>query len=404
MAGLHAKVSRTSGGQTVTLAPVGGQWRHPWYTRLSWVSPLRQWVATVEPGYVNGRMPIYETTVREAEMTPEYGINPLSGERFFSASVFQRKGGESKVTRRVQIPLYMRPAIRLTWRKLGFDGDAAVPEFFALRGVQPPPPSQAAQLLGGGPINISKTLPRAGMRLLRACDIVLHQPRMALTSHVTIEPGIVTGISNVTQTLSLRSQAPEDRLKIFATSRHDPADPLQAGINPLGNDYEEPTWDELLVATVYVLSPPGTPVGSEPDADWVPYIRHHQFWNLSHAQPRLRALVTDPSIPYIPPLAGGAAQLVVNFLTASLNDATQRMLNILTAHSMAGRFWTPTGGGSTSEFPREEAQPPSGNGGLDKDGRLQAQRAARAKASRMTHLDPEFPYRAEPFDPTLLDA
>jgi hypothetical protein len=394
----RAKVNKTPGGQTIELGD-RSKWRHPWFTQPVYIAAERRWIATVLPGFVNGRAPVYRTTVREMEELPDYGINPLNGERHFSRWVFRQPGSRATTTR-IDIPLYHRPAIALNFRKLGFDGDGDVPQFFLERGVQAKPKDLGQQLLGGG-VNVQSLQRKPGSRLLRASDIVLHQPRTAITSDISIEPGIVTGISNVTQTLGLRSAAADDVLKIMSTARFAPTAPLAAGIDPLAGNYEEATWDEILVSTVYLLSPPGVPLESEPDSRWTSFVRHGLFWNLSYAQPKFGAKPTDPGVPYIPPLAGGAAQLVINFVTAAINDATQQALNILQAHSMAGHFWTATGGGSDSVIP-EVTTPARGKTGLDKAGRLAAGRASVISAMRKTKLDPDFPFRAEPFPMDLL--
>jgi hypothetical protein len=117
--------------------------------------------------------------------------------------------------------------------------------------------------------------------------------------------------------------------------------------------------------------------------------------------PWFRTYGGDPYTPFLPPLAGGAAQIVINYTVASLNDATQMAFNLLSAHSMAGTFYTPTGGGHTAETPEPEPAPARGATGLDRAGR----NAAAARASRRRtplRLDLDFPFQAEPFRPELL--
>ena len=339
-------LTETRFGQAIA-ARGGGKWRHPWQVTPAWLGAAGRWVAHVWPGFVNGRVPI---------------VHAVSDEK------------------QVEIPLYLDPAIGLTFRAVGADGNPRepVPKFFLERGVQEAVRIDLDAVLESGVLpDLGRPRP---LRLLRACDLVLHQPRVALTSQVTLEPGPATGISNVTQTLTLRRPQPGDTLRIFA-GRYDgieeqPIDPLFGGVAGL---YEEKTWDELLIATVYLLSPPNTELGSEPDGTWQPFVRHGLFWNLNYQVPNLRLFGGDPSLPFIPPLAAGAAQPVINFLTASLNDATQQTINTIAAHSMAGIFWTPTGSGHLSEFPQPAA----------------------ARASR---LDPPFPFHGPGFDPELLAA
>ncbi|HEX8310705.1 MAG TPA: hypothetical protein VF614_05265, partial [Chthoniobacteraceae bacterium] len=169
-----------------------------------------------------------------------------------------------------------------------------------------------------------------------------------------------------------------------------------------GSDYEEPTFDQRLVATIYLLSPLKTPPGSAPDGRWLPFVRHGLYWPLLWQQPQLQILDSDPGTPFIPPLAGGAGQLVINFLTATINDFTAQSLNILSAHSMAGSWWTATGGGATAALPPVEELPPRGITGGDKSGRLAERERRRRQRAREERLDLLFPFEAVPFNPSLL--
>jgi len=392
--GKNAQLTQTPFGDCISMNP-GGRWRHPWWVTPRWLPAQQRWVAFIKPGFVNGNAPVYRTTIKGAKsVEQDFGINPLTGRPFFSDDVFSKPKSQTyDVT--IDVPITAAPAIALGFRSIGFDGDGDVPQFFLDRGVQPPVP-----LNKDGSQNVTDTAPKPGMRLLRACDLVLHQPRLALSSSITLAPGPATGISNVTQTLTLRSVDPADRLKVFATSKFSPLAEIAEGFDPLAGDYEEPTWDEVLIATVFLLSPPNATPGSDPDGTWTPYVRHNLFWNLHYGTPEFRVLDTDPGIPFIPPLAGGAAQIIINFLTASLNDATQQALNILTAHSMSGTFWTPTGAGTSAVFPVDESS--EDTTGLEKSRRLQRRRIAAADAMKTSKLDPSYPFRGQPFPVSFL--
>jgi hypothetical protein len=381
-----------------------GRFKHPWFTTPAWSPSANRWMATVNPGFVNEQTLVFRATVEEQQTAGNpWENNPLTGKPFFSDSVFSKPVAEKK-TRAVDLPLYLEPTIPLDFRGVGFDGDptAPVPQFFLDLGVAKAPRQPSPEDLLDGLSNPTDSAPPADLRLLRACDLWLHQPRLALTSDITLQPGPATGISNVTQTLGLRSPAPNDALRILQGT-FTPFTSFRGGIDPLAGDYEEPAYDELLISTVYLLSPPNVPLGSEPDPTWRPYVRHHLFWNLNWAQPGFRPLPDDPNVPFIPPLAGGAAQLVINFLTASLNDMTQQSLNILTGHSMAGHFWTPTGGGKDATF-AVLAAAQKVKSGPDRQANRTAQIAAEQTAKRIAQLDPGFPYNAQPFPTSLLSA
>ena len=418
-AGTNAAITRGPGGFSVALGQPR-QWEHPWQTTLHWLGDLQQWVATVRPGFVNGAAPVVRTRAATALSLAQRGtfFNGLITARSGAADIARAAelarestaGPASSANGDVDVKLYNNPPVTLPLRRLGFDSGggegSAVPSFFKNLGVQDAPrvdstnpEAVAAALLRG------ENGRQTGSRLLCAADIVVHQPRMALTSSITLAPGLVTGISNVTQTLSLRSAAPGDRLKVFASARWNPTG--TAGIDPLAGDYEEPTWDERLVATVYLVSPPGAAWQSEPDGKWVPYVRHSLFWNLTYLpKTTLQVPQLDNAVGQLitlgNALAGGVASLAVATLSAALNDATQNAINLIAAHSLAGTWWTATGGGSTSEFPAESAAEAAPANGWDKAARLQAKRIAAARSLKAARLDPPFPFRAVAFSPDLL--
>ena len=396
--GTGLTLEQTMHGAALSLPAAPGV-THPWLTRLLWNARAKQWVATILPGFVNEATPIYRATVAEQQtLDPTWGTNPLSGQPYFSADVFHKETVDDGA-KQVDVPLYLTPLLPLALRNIGFDGapEYPVPEYFQRLGVRAAAALPTAEEAAAG-AELPDTAKPAGLRLLRACDFLLHQPRSALTSTVSLEAGPATGISNVLQTLSVRSETPGDVLRIFAGVAG--ARTAQT-IDPLAMDYTEQTFDEILISTVYLLSPVDAPLGSVPDLTWQPFVRHSQFWNLNYAQPGFQPLAEEPIGTFFPPLGAGAAQIVINYLTASLNDAARQSLNILRGHSMAGRFWTATGGGHGAI---EAAAPSNVDAitGLNKSEVLQKRAAAAALERRAQRLDPPFPYLTEPFDYAVL--
>src|SRR5262245_17326399 len=81
-------------GQAISLRG-GRSWKHPWQTTPAWIPGEGKWVAGVRPGFVNGRPPIVRTTLLEQKGNGrDFGINPLSGQRYFSSFVFNRGAGD----------------------------------------------------------------------------------------------------------------------------------------------------------------------------------------------------------------------------------------------------------------------------------------------------------------------
>lgn len=403
-AGTNATITRGPGGGFSVSLGQQREWQHPWQTKLWWLGDLKQWVATVRPGFVNGRAPVVRTSAELAKSLAGRFYNGLITSRSGAADIARaaelaREGVAGLVADAVK--LTDNPPITLPFRRLGFDSGGgngtAVPSFFRKLGVQESQPGDP-----NNPAALKQA--KKGNRLLVAADIIVHQPRQALTSTVTFGPGLATGVSNVTQTLGVRSAVPGDRLSVHATALWDSSDPSR--INPLAGDYEEPPYDERPVATVFLVSPPDAAAGSLPDGKWVPYVKHSLFWNLTHlAKTSLEVPQLDNAVgrllSSVGLLGGGVASFAVILLIASLNDLTQNALNLITGHSMAGTWWTATGGGSDSEFPEEPA-PAAAPGGWDKSARLQAARSAAARALKAARLDPPFPFRAVAFTHSLL--
>jgi hypothetical protein len=311
------------------------------------------------------------------------------------------------------VPLYQNPPVGLNqWRALGWDGDKPAPLFFQERGVGDPPPDIATQLQSQR-INLASTVQPKGNRLLRACDVWIQQPRTALTSSIEVTPsGFVSGTGLVNQTLGVRPPGPEERLKVLSGTY----DPLreaklnfaQRNPNLVASDYEEATWDEALIATVYLLSPPGLEPGSPPDGAWQPFVQHHVFWNLSWAQRQVKPVfnvdIFRPLVALTGILAGGAGVGSVSWLASSINDATQGAFNILQAQSLAGSFWTATGGGTvgTEQVPVPKMDVPPVRT-LNKAENTAAKAAKAAREKRDRRLDPAFPHRGNQFNLNLLN-
>lgn len=395
------------------LADTSGRegWRHPWFTRVEWNPNAKEFRARVRAGFVNGRAPMVRTTVGAMQGT-FFGqlVDAKSGAAEIEQLARLAAEGDESDTTPVDVPLYERPPIGLNaWRPIGFDGVEKAPQFFLDRGAANPPASAASQIVAGQPVDIASLEAPKGLRLLRACDIILHQPRTALTSNIEIDPsGAVSGLGMVNQTLGFREPSEGDRLKVV-TGKYDPQQSLNYSpnnLNLIASSYEEKTWDELLIATVYLLSPADWPVGQPIDSSWTPFVRHGLFWNLFWAQKQLQPVFnTDifrPLVALTGILAGGAGIGAVSWLASSINDATQGAANILQAQSLAGSFWTATGVGATGAVTLAKTTADPELRTLDKAARVAAKAAKAAAARRAVTLDPEFPYDGRTFNLSLL--
>ncbi len=413
---LGTRLSENVHGRTVDLDKPS-VWRHPWYTTAEWMPQRKAFVAFVLAGFLNGMSPVVRTTadaLREARGT-FFGqlVDARSGADEIAQLALLAIGGEADSgvsgDTLIDVPLYQNPPIGLfEWRKIGWDGASAVPIFFQQRGVAVPPRSVADQLTAGGKVALDTFSPPQGNRLLRACDIMLHQPRIALTSQIEISPlGLATGATNVNQTLGFREAPSNDRLMIqtgtFENFEQERLNFRSQSPSLLASNYEERTWDQLHISTVWVMSPPDVALDAAIDSTWQVFASHNQFWNLAWGQRLIEPVFTSDIfgglLATVSLLAGGAGFGAANYIAASINDATQSAFNILTAQSLSGSFWTPTGGGTTSAYPptpATEIKP-----GLDKSVTAAA-KARAAQAQRLLSLDPVFPYEGLKFNRSLL--
>lgn len=391
-------------------------WRHPWFTTAEWMPKSGRWVARVKPGFVNGRAPMVATTAAEMREAQGSFFGQLVDARSGAAEIAQLAALSTMVwedegwadNTRLDAPLYANPPIRLyDWRRLGWDGSAP-PLFLQQRGVGMPAKSVSAQLQAGGKIKADTLTPPQGNRLAVATDIFIQQPRAALTSQIEVSPsGMVTGMSNVRQTLGVRAAYAGEPLRIMAGTYEPLAQERMRfqGAGTLVADYEEQTWDQLPISTVYLASPPDAPLGAAPDATWQPYVAHATFWNLSWAQPRAERAFSDDIfrslLATVSVLGGGAGLGMANYLAASINDATQSAFNVLQATSLEGSFWTATGTGTAGRSAEKSGPPKKSPQTLDKAVNERA-RAAEKFQAFLTSMDPAFPYEARAFHRQLL--
>jgi hypothetical protein len=377
-AGKGLTVMRNAQGNSLSWKP-SVSWKHPWTTTAQWQPATTQWIASVVAGFCNGKVPMVSLTNATAPAPT------LTRAKANGIDV-------SNPTAQLFVPLTDLPLIPMSFRRIGSDDMSgnSIPEFFQKLGVNPgqafnPDDPSAPQ---GGP-----TLP-ASNRLLRACDFVLQQPRFALSSVITVGDAVVDGY-NMIQALNIIAPPAAQVLLVYTTSEWSAPDPqldIEDGI------YQEPTYDEILISTLYLLSPPGTAAGSEPDATWTPYTQHNLFWNLQWAQNTNINQVPQQEVSFVIALPSGIiAQPIVNAILANVNDALDQAEAILAAHTLAGQFWTQ---GGCSPIAVQASTPGATNYGLNKAAANAA--ADAAKNQQPAPLDPPFPYTCQPFPPSIL--
>ena len=170
-------------------------------------------------------------------------------------------------------------------------------------------------------------------------DLVLKQERLGTASDWTLggaNGGVSIAQFDVTYTnLDFRKNAFISTTPKYVTPI--PTDPSAR----LRGDWQDPSVDELLLATIYLVSPPGAKPGSNPDFSWTPYYKNYVFWNLNHTT-NLIPVQGDPNSISIqvPTLAGGVANTIFDAYIATNNDAYDAALEFLNNRTLEGRFWS----------------------------------------------------------------
>jgi hypothetical protein len=316
-------------------AEKAGQRPHPWQIRPQWVELKTHpaggyWTATVNPGLVNGQ---------PAAMTMPFSRTPPAVQARLKAEAKSAKKPQPSGEQRVKVFLDEQASVELRWRAIGADaapeGSAAgnadtgevrasfepVPEFFRIRGVADANPD----LLG----------PQAETeRYLRACDIVLTQPRVALANEVTVGAVVDGSILSANPTFLV----PEDEQPMVTAQAKFVAPSPPTLESFLSQRFADLPFDQVLLATVYALSP-SFPDDTLVRGGWSIFVRYYTHWNLAHAGQRIRPRQELPRITFVTPLAAGLLNLQIGEILSQNNDFSQAMLDLYQQTKLGGTFY-----------------------------------------------------------------
>ncbi len=288
---LHVTVDRSYG------------FRHPWHSRAQWHQT--RWHLDVNPGYVNAR----ETLARI-----DGDLVPLS----------------------TSPPLPVPPALL---RPIGDDPEALggerVPDYFRSLGVGSEEYEVSTDLAElSRRVALTGDFPDASTRRrLRACELVLAQPRAALRMEFGDEAG--------EPTLQLAISTPDDPSPVISLRRAWSGSPPQAGIEALLAGRPDNGLDEKHLATVYLLSPVGAAIDAVPDASWQCLVQHRTWWNLRHEVNQFLESVPDQRIT-LPGLglAGGVGDALIAGAVLSTEATLNQARALLDRSRIEGRFWS----------------------------------------------------------------
>jgi len=280
-----------------------GGWRHPWQTTARWDPRALTWAIQIQPGYVNAA----ETDCprMSAELAPAVTRQRL-----------EITGGGRQ--RQLITPwLSEGPWIRINptlWREIGTGsiGTEPVPAFFSALGVEGADQlvineeDESVSLVAAAPV------PADRRRLLSAVDVVLTVPKPVVEATLVEGPG---GPTEFTWSVSPARGNPA----VSVTRAYAPQLPPPTLQEQIITGRTEDPFTTRLLATIYLLSRPGAPLGTPIGPDWQPMVKHSLFWNRIYQSKVILNLV--PSAPLVStiPLAGGAGQGIIQSILDDLN-------------------------------------------------------------------------------------
>lgn len=318
-----------------------GGWTHPWKPSALWDKDIEMWRIAVKPGFVNGS---------EVEVVMPFDHAPTETQ-------LRVEEGD-----RVRAWLSEEPYVAIApdrMRRIGPDGDPTgasgpgglagalfgseldfeeVHPFFRSLGVGDSPSTSFVPLSG---FQTEQRNPEdlENDRLLRRVEIVLTQERFGTATEWTVG-GPIGGISIAEFSVIYTNATYRESPYIQFFKEWVPPLPGDDSERIQGN-WEDTPYDQIKIADVYFVSPPGAALGSEPDGSWEPYYQNHVYWNLNHRTNILPVQSEpDPLILNIPPLAGGITNAFFDTYIAINNDLTTAAFEYLNNRTLEGRFWT----------------------------------------------------------------
>ena len=280
----------------------------PWTVTPSWDG--ERWVCAIQPGLVNGIPATWEgVDLLEAPVIPIRNYRALGPDA--TPQISTDAGGN--------VTFSYEP----------------VPAYFQSLGVGRPPVSTFDPFAGG----LSTETDFEG-RLLRSADLVLHQSRMSATTDITVDDplsGATTIIEFATSYEGLSTA--NDPATIEQTEKYSPPvenDPLAQFLGLLEGKKE----DQILIASLWWVSPPQWPHGSPLDGSWDVYVQQKLWRNLDHATKAPPPQLAQSRLKLDTGLAGGVGDRLNDYLTAQLNTTDSQFAQFFNAQDTPGKFWS----------------------------------------------------------------
>ena len=227
---------------------------HPWQVTPVWHIEEKlpsggYWAAKVNPGLVNGIPAAITMAFEDAPTTAKTRIDEEA-----------KKLNEKKpaLTSTHDVFLDEQAEVKLVWRRIGADalptgavtGDA---QTGVVTGVfEPVPPFFQALGVASAKTNLLEQQAET-TRYLRACDLIVKQPRLAFANEITVGAVVNGSILSANPTFTV----PKDRQpRVEALPKFVPLAQTPTVQELLVQRFADEPFDQFLLATVYALSAP----------------------------------------------------------------------------------------------------------------------------------------------------
>ena len=177
----------------------------------------------------------------------------------------------------------------------------------------------------------------ATTRLLKACDIVLSQPRTYLTNNITISTAILT---STLLEINPGFVVPPDSEPFLSALEKFAIQPITTSFADLiFQRFIDIPRDQFHLSTAYLLSP-ALPLLDPTDLEgWQVYLKYNCHHNLVHATQQIENRLEFVPISLVLPFAGGVAQLIINYILSANNFFAQTVLDFYQQRKLNGKFY-----------------------------------------------------------------
>ncbi len=231
---------------------------HPWFTSVEWHEDTGDWWVRVVPGFVNGK-PVNLPALAYSDENKKPVVPTLLDDLAW-------------------------PIPPRTYRDIRGSGSGeSVPRYFRDLGVA----EEKTGISMGGELGITINLSEQseeGARLLRAVDVVLTAFRWTYKLDVSTPGNLVLGqIVDYTVLLDTSQAFRPPIIGVMSQIPKPEAD--DSFTQRLMGNFGDEGMDQILVSTVYFVSPPKSlatkPLDQVTD-EWTPVVKHNLFWNLGY--------------------------------------------------------------------------------------------------------------------------